>query len=115
MTGAAAIQWRSSPDYRSWAFNRLRDQLANGAVILRSAECLRELERIRQDGDEFKPEGRDAEEHRVFAAALAVESWSAQLKPVFERVQGASTANTVVERMVEGFFDRLRQPAGARR
>jgi hypothetical protein len=117
-TGAAR-QWRSSPENRQWLFARLRDTLARGLLHPRSEALLAELERVRQIDDTFVPEGRDASDHRVVAAALAVEAWAAQLRPIFERVQGPARAVTVEGRVIENFFARLGQPqmaaAGERR
>lgn len=116
MAGGAARQMKVSPELRMWLLNRLRDQLASGTVILRSPAALEEMERVRQVGDVFMPEGQKTEDHRVVAAALAVESWSSQLKPIFERVQGRSRATTVTGKMIETFFDDLRaKPATAGR
>jgi hypothetical protein len=112
MAGGVSRQWRSSPEYLSAVMTRLRDQLTAGTVLVRSPALLAELERVRQDGNEFIPEGREPSNHRVVSAALAVESWASQLRPLFRQVQGAAPeAATVVERMVGGFFNRLREPA----
>ena len=116
LTGSLALQWKTSRENRAMLMNRLRDQIAGGAVLVRSPQMLAELERVRQKGDEFIPEGKRPADHRVFAGALAVESWASQLRPAFVRVQGHSKAETVLERSVAGFFDRLRAqaPSGAR-
>ena len=115
-----ARQWRSSLENLQWLHTRLRDQLARGAVLIRSKAGLAELERVRQVDDEFKAEGKNESNHRVIAYGLAVEAWAAQLVPLFQRVQGRSQATTVMGRAIEGFFTTLNQPrvrevAGARR
>ena len=108
LAGGAALQFKSSPELYNILMNRLRDQIASGRVTVRSNAMLAELERIRQDGENFKAEGRDPSNHRVWAAALAVESWSNQLVPLFQRVQGKSPATTVTGRMIGEFFQQLR-------
>lgn len=113
LSGGAALQFKSSPELYNILMNRLRDQIASGRVTVRSNAMLAELERIRQDGENFKAEGRDPSDHRVWAAALAVESWSNQLVPLFQRVQGRSAATTVTGRMVGEFFQQLRVKKGA--
>ena len=98
--------------------NRLRDQLVTERVQPRSDLLLLELERVRQTGDEFASESKDGRDHRVVAAALAVEAWAKQLRPIFERVQGYSKATNVTEKMLGEWFDRLRAKpvaAGGRR
>lgn len=115
MGSGFAKQWKTSPQNRGWALSRLREQIANGVVIIRSEECQREMEHIRQDGDSFKPEGKRAADHRAMAAALAVESWAKQLRPLFLRVQGGSRASDVTGRMLEEFFDTLSKKAQATR
>jgi hypothetical protein len=110
LSGGAALQFKSSPELLNVLMNRLRDQIAVNRVTVRSQAMLAELERIRQDGEEFKAEGRLPGNHRVIAGALAVESWASQLVPLFQRVQGTSQATSVTGRMVSDFFTRLRAP-----
>jgi hypothetical protein len=115
--GGGARQWKSNLENRQWLYSRLRDQLARGAVLIRSEKVLDELERLRQVDDTFVAEGKHAGEHHVMAAALAVEAWAAQLVPLFQRVQGQSSATTVTERAVANFFMDLnaKVEAGGRR
>lgn len=108
MNTGAAWQWKMSPDLRSWLLKRLRDQISNGRVIVRSPALLAEMERVRQIRDQFIPEGRVIADHRVVAAALAVEAWARRLRPLFARVQGPSRATSVQGRLVGNFFDALR-------
>ena len=116
LVGTPALQWQSTPTELARVLYRLRDQLVNGAVVLRSEHCARELERMRLENGVFTPEGGEATAHHLVAAALATEAWSKQLRPIFEREQGRSNASTVLQRTVGEFFDRLRsQPTGARR
>lgn len=113
LAGGAARQWKTTVDTATVVMNRLRDQLVNGAVILRSERCSAELERIRRDGNAFIPEGRGATSHHLHAAALAVESWAKQIRPIFERVQGAAMGTTVLDTMVGKIFGGL-AAAGAK-
>jgi hypothetical protein len=108
LAGGAALQWKSSPELQNILLNRFRDQISSGRVTVRSPAMLAEIERTRQDGENFKPEGRQPANHRLISGALAVECWSAQLVPLFQRVQGTSTATSVTGRMVGDFFGRLR-------
>src|SRR5262245_14846255 len=110
LSASAALQWKSSPDLQIILMNRMRDQISAGRVTIRSQAMLGELERIWQDGDTFKAEGRTPSNHRVIAGALAVESWSSQLVPLFRRVQGDTGATTVQGRMIGEFFGKLRGP-----
>jgi hypothetical protein len=105
--GIGALMWQTSPDLMIFLMNRLRDQLASGTVVLRSQRTLNEIERVRQVGDQFMPEGKTPANHHVLAAALAVEAWRTQLMPIFQRVQGRSSATTVVGRTIEEFFGKL--------
>src|SRR5262249_41787023 len=116
MTGTLARQWQSSGETFGMIHNRLRDQMKTGAVIVRSEALLRELERVREDGDSFESEGKHPSGNRVAAAALAVESWASQLRPMFVRLQGRNGADTVIGRIVGEAFEQLRQqaPVGAR-
>lgn len=114
LAGGAARQWKTTNDTATVIMNRLRDQLVNGSVILRSERCATELERIRQDGNAFIPEGRGATSHHLHAAALAVESWAKQIRPIFERVQGAAMGTTVCETMIGKIFGGI-AAAGATR
>lgn len=109
LAGGVALQWKSTGELQGWLLRRLKDQLGSGTVILRSAECVAECERMRQLDDHFESEGRTIEEHRLMAAALAVESWASQVRPLFRKVHGdAHTgAKTVMERMMTGFFSHL--------
>lgn len=116
MAPGSALHWKTNTENRGWILSRFRDQVASRVVTVRSRALVAEIERLRQDGDEFIPDGRHPSDHRVVAAALAVESWSRQLVPLFRRVQGTSRAEDVMTRTMEGFFRRLGQRAivGAR-
>lgn len=107
-TGTIALQWKSDGNMQTWVIRRLKDQLETGAVKLRSTEALVECERMRQVGAEFVSDSRTAQEHRMMAAALAVESWASQLRPLFRKVQGPMASQTVMGRLVSGFFNQLR-------
>lgn len=116
MAGGTALHWKTGAENLGWILSRFRDQVSSRAVIVRSKALVAEIERLRQDGDEFVPDGRQPANHRVIAGALAVESWSRQLVPLFTKVQGSSKATDVKGRMMEGFFRGLGRRAivGAR-
>jgi len=103
----AALQWKSSPELSSLVLRRLQDQLDCGRVRVRSPFLVDEMERMRREADKFVSDGRTIEEHRLMAAALAVESWSKQLRPLFKRVQGNATSKTVMNRLMENVFAQL--------
>ena len=69
---------------------------------------------MRQLDDHFMSEGRTIEEHRLMAAALAVESWASQLRPLFRKVHGNAKAGptSVMGRLVTGFFSQLGAKVG---
>jgi hypothetical protein len=108
MGGSVALQWKSDGTVQGWLIRRLKDQLQSGAVRLRSPATLAECERMRTVEDRFESDGRVCEEHRLMAAALAVESWSAQIRPLFKRLQGpVQTSKTVIGRLCENFFQQI--------
>lgn len=108
MGGSLARQWKSTGELQTWLLRRLKDQVDNGSVVVRDAALISEYERMRQVDDRFESEGRTLEEHRLMCSALAVESWASQLRPLFRRVQGSSApTQTVTDRMMQRFFDRL--------
>jgi hypothetical protein len=106
--GGGAYQWKSSPDLQCWLLRRLKDQIGVGAVVPRDPELVAEFERMRQVDDAFESEGRVNEEHRLMAAALAVESWSTQIRPLFKKVMAQhGDARSVMQRVVGNFFQRI--------
>lgn len=105
--GGAALQQKSDSGTQSWVIRRLKDQIEHGAVEIRSKDLLDECERMRQMDDVFQSESENPEEHRLMCAALAVESWSKQIRPLFKKVQGESPAKSVMSRMMENIFAQL--------
>lgn len=110
----AYLQHKTTPDLQGQLFLRLRDQLVAGRLVIRSDGLAEELERLRQDGATFTAEGREPAMHRAHAAALAIESWSAQLLPLFGRVQGPEAAS-VMDRLFRSFIRDLEVTRGAAR
>jgi len=104
---SSAWHWKTTPEFRGWLFARLKDQLVNGRVGVRSPALLEQLARLRQEGSRVVPEGREPSDHRVLAAALAVEGWARQLVPVLRArdAQRRPQATT----LVAWELDRLRR------
>jgi len=112
LVSGGALQWKSSPEIQGGVLQRLRDQIIRGVVTVRSPQLAEELTRLEAEGDTFKPGGREPHGHRAMAAALAVESWSAQLYPYLKRARAiAGSASTVQGRIIQGFVSQLVRPA----
>src|SRR5260370_95430 len=67
LSGGGAWQFKTAPDEVLRLMSRLRDQLVSGAVTLLSERCAKELERVRQEGNEFVAEGQGATTHHLHA------------------------------------------------
>lgn len=86
MWASGAWHWKSTAQIRTWLLMRLRDQLLAERVHPRSDALRDQLSRLKQEGSRIDAEGADPRDHRVLAAALAVEAWHRQLVPLFRRV-----------------------------
>lgn len=107
MTGSFALQHKTDSTVHSWMIRRLKDQLERGTLVIRSKDLFEECERMRQLDDTFASESSNPEEHRLMAAALAVESWIKQLRPLFKSVQGPAEGVNVMTRMLQNVFGSL--------
>lgn len=68
------FHWITSTKLKVAVMERLRDALSLGILRVNSVECLKEMERIRRDGDSIAGDG-GAQDDRVMALALAVRAW----------------------------------------
>jgi hypothetical protein len=104
---SAAWHWKMTPEFRGWLLARLKDQLLNGRCLVRSTELLEQIARLRQEGSRIVPEGRQPSDHRVLAAALAVEAWARQVLPML-RAQGTRSQPNATN-LVRWKLDQLRR------
>jgi hypothetical protein len=104
---SGAWHWKMSPEFRGWLLARLKDQLLNGRCLVRSAELLEQLARLRQEGSRVVPEGRSPSDHRVLAAALAVEAWARQVLPILRTQSTRRQPNAT--NLVRWKLDQLRR------
>lgn len=105
--GGAALQQKSDSGSQALAFRRLKDQIERGCIEMRSQDLFEECERMRQMDDVYQSESEQPEESRLQCAALAVESWAKQIRPLFKSIQGESTGRTVMTRMMDNIFAQL--------
>src|SRR5262249_13414180 len=80
LSQGAFLQWKSTPQIKTWAYSRLRDYFLMGLIHPTSPLLVEELGSVRQDGDKF---GADHHHHddTVATAAMAVEVWQSQVVP----------------------------------
>ena len=100
-----ALQWKSHSENQGAVLQRLRDQIIRGVVLIRSPELAEELSRLEAEGDTYAPTGEIPRGHRAMAAALAVESWVAQLYPMLRKYRrSARPGADVQQRALQSFF-----------
>jgi hypothetical protein len=102
-----AYQWKSTDELQAVALHRLRDQIQRGIAVVRSEALLDELERLEGHGEGFEATGEMPRAHRAYAAALAMESYSAQLYPELRRYQPEQSASSVAQLTVQRFLSGL--------
>lgn len=107
MVTMGALQWKSKPETHGMILQRLRDQLQRGSTVVRSKALADEVARLEGRGDTYDPTGVLPRGHRAGAAALAVESYAAQLFPMLKKHRAGQTPTTVGGRAVQEFFASL--------
>jgi hypothetical protein len=108
MSAAGAYQWKSSTETQAMALQRLRDSIQRGTITIRSEELAEELARLEGKGDGYTPMGDVPRGHRAMAAALAVDSYIAQLYPSLKRYRSRGVpASSVGGRALNEFFSTL--------
>lgn len=70
----SAFHWETTTKRKVQIFERLKALFNTGQVIIKSTECLREMQKVVRDGDSIKGEG-SSKYDRVMALALAVRAW----------------------------------------
>ena len=69
-----ALHWKTTVSNKVVIFNQFRDGFALNQIRIKSVECLREMEKVVQDGIQIKGEG-SAKDDRPMAVALATRAW----------------------------------------
>jgi hypothetical protein len=70
----SAFHWETNTKRKVQIFERLKALFNTGQVIIKSTECIREMQKVVRDGDSIKGEGV-AKYDRVMAMCLAVRAW----------------------------------------
>jgi hypothetical protein len=108
LSASGAYQWKSNAETQAMALQRLRDSIQRGTITIRSEELAEELARLEGKGDGYTPMGDVPRGHRAMAAALAVESYIAQLYPSLKRYRTrGQPASSVGGRALTDFFANL--------
>lgn len=107
-------QWKTTHENKVWIFSRLRSEILNDKITMRSADLVKEIGTIRQSGDTFEAEGKKHDD-RVVTAALALEMYSGQVMPYLSMTPDPDAPKqdtqapmvNAQERLMKGFFERI--------
>lgn len=108
LASTPALMWKTSGESQSRLMSQLRDQIQRGLVEPRSPAMIEELTRLEGRGESYDPAGETPRQHRVHAAALALEAYITTVFPLLRRYRAVGVQPvTVPQRTVQAFVASL--------
>jgi len=90
--------WKTTPQLKVAAMERLRDYLHQNAIILRSADLITEMRDITRDGDTIQAEGHGKDD-RTYTCAMAVRGYEEKLRRGLISRNATKQASVAAERL----------------
>lgn len=78
-TAGNSYQWKTTGQLKEAIFYRLRDNLSEAVLTLRSMSCVQEMQRVVRDGDSIGAPGMQRDD-RTFALAMGIRCWEDKLR-----------------------------------